>query len=233
MPSENFAEQYNMKAIDYMETHDRFYSGIEDESRRALYMQFDFDVKEKRILDAGCGYGKDSAYFHKLGANVYGIDASEEMIKLAIKNHPELENLSVQNFEKTSFPDNFFDVIFSRYALHYAEDFERVCGEFNRILRPDGYLIALIAHPLIGFVAKKDKDYHKREIVEIPIFDGSFAVKAPTHTFSDYLNRTLLGYFDLLNFEEQSLEDKTRETHGFEEVVPDYMMMKLRKRILK
>lgn len=220
-------KQYNGRAEKYMNAQNKFYSGKEDDSRMALQALFDFDVDGKTLLDAGCGFGKDLAYFKDLGAIVYGIDVSEEMIGLVRKNNPGIENLFVQGYDNTSFGDNFFDVVHSRYAFQYSEDLDSVFKEMHRIIKPGGYFVFLAAHPLLSFIAKEKRDYNKRETISFPIFDGSFVLYEPSHTVSDYLSPALLSGFDLLHFSEQKQKENE---NNFDEIVPDYLVIKLRKR---
>src|SRR5262249_2563767 len=49
------------------------------------FMHVDFDLKEKKLLDLGCGDGYDLHRFGQLGALLYGVDASQEMVALAKK----------------------------------------------------------------------------------------------------------------------------------------------------
>ena len=223
-------KQYGESAEAYMKAQKEFYAKCTNESRNIFYAQVNFSLKNKRLLDVGCGFGKDLLYFRKKGALVYGIDVSKKMIGLAKKNNPSLTNLSVQRFEKTNFKNNFFDIIVSRYALHYATNLEKVFEELHRILKPKGFLIILVAHPLLSFMARKEKIYHKKEIVEIPIYDNKIILKEPTHTFSEYLNDFVLRNFEILSFYESSgLENKPREAN-VKEIVPDFLLLKLRKK---
>jgi len=89
----------------------------------------------------------------------------------------------------------------------------------------------LVAHPLLGFVAKKQKDYYSEEIVEIPIYDGSQVMRWSTHTFTDFLNPYLLEHFTLEKLIEQTSTNKSNE-NNFSETVPDYLVMKLVKNSL-
>jgi len=226
----HYQKQYNEFADEYLKAQNAFYKNHENTSRQSLYREINFSIANKKLLDIGCGFGKDLAYFEKEGAEVYGIDLSERMIELAKTQNPTLQNLSIQDFNNTNFENNFFDIIISRYALHYSEDLETTFKEIHRILKPKGLLIFLVAHPLLGFVAKKEKIYNKMEIVEIPIYNNTFVVKEPTHTFSDYLNKFVLENFEFLSFYENSdLENASREA-DFKEVVPDFFILKLRKK---
>lgn len=226
MASEN---QYDKKAAEYMDTQKKFYSDKEDGSRKNLYEMLDFLLEGKKVLDVGCGFGKDLAYFKKKGAIIYGIDSSEEMIKLAKENNPDIDNISLQSFEKTDFADDFFDLVFSRYALHYADDIDKGYKEMHRILKSGGYMIILVSHPLLSFVAKKDRNYYKKEKVKVPIYGGSCILEWWSKRITDFLSPFLLENFDLLKLFEEEMDD-ARNEDNFPELVPDYMILKLRKR---
>ena len=156
--------KYDEFAEDYMKIQNDFYTKFSDDSRKTFYALLDFPLKGKKVLDVGCGFGKDLSFFEKEGAIVYGIDTSEKMIELAKTKNPALKNLSVQSFEKTDFYDHFFDIIVSRYTLHYADNLEDTFKELNRILKHNGFLVFLVAHPLLGFVAKKRKFIVKKKL---------------------------------------------------------------------
>ena len=220
---------YDDFAEKYMNSQDEFYAKVLDVSRKEIYHQINFSLKDKKVLDVGCGVGEDLPYFKKQGALVYGIDVSKKMIELAKKNNPSIKNFSVQSFENTTFEDRFFDVIVSRYALHYAENIEEVFIELHRILKPGGFLIFLVTHPLLSFITKKERNYYTKEIIEIPLFNNKVIVKEPAHTFAEYFNKFLLENFELLSFSEGPKEGISKETN-FKEIVPDFFILKLKKK---
>jgi 2-polyprenyl-3-methyl-5-hydroxy-6-metoxy-1,4-benzoquinol methylase len=49
-----------------------------------------------RILDIGCGSGRDLAQLHKQGFQPYGVDGTKEFVQLAQMLHPELKGRVVQ-----------------------------------------------------------------------------------------------------------------------------------------
>jgi 2-polyprenyl-3-methyl-5-hydroxy-6-metoxy-1,4-benzoquinol methylase len=56
----------------------------EDLAQEFLDMRERFaEASGERVLDAGCGHGRDSEFFHEKGLNVTGIDISEELIDIA------------------------------------------------------------------------------------------------------------------------------------------------------
>lgn len=107
-----------------------------------------------RLLDAGCGGGRNLNYFLKTGFDVCGVDQSPESIAqtraLAASLAPNLspENFRVDPVERMSFPDADFDVVVSSAVLHFARDEEHwqaMVREMWRVLKPGGVLFARLA----------------------------------------------------------------------------------------
>jgi SAM-dependent methyltransferase len=105
-----------------------------------------FDPKMK-ILDAGCGEGRNMVYFIKNGFPIYGIDQNPEMVSMsrliarAINKDYVVENIFTASIEENPFPDKFFDVILCINVLHFARDkehFMQMVKSQLRVLRNGG-----------------------------------------------------------------------------------------------
>src|SRR5713226_10681361 len=83
-------------------------------------------TSEMRVLDAGCGGGRNLIYFFRSGFNVSGVDQSSEAIaeirSLAAQLAPHLppDNFRVEAIDQMSFGDESFDVVVSSAVLHFA-----------------------------------------------------------------------------------------------------------------
>lgn len=120
---------------------------------------FDQLLKERiapgmRILDAGCGEGRNLVYFLREDYDVFAVDRSEQAIhkvrKLAMELNNELseDQFRVEAVEKLSFANDTFDVVISCAVLHFAEDerhFQRMVSEMWRVLKPGGLFFARLA----------------------------------------------------------------------------------------
>jgi SAM-dependent methyltransferase len=102
-----------------------------------------------RILDAGCGYGRNLIHLLREGAEIHAIDASPEAVahvrSLAAQLAPALpaSNFRVGPIEKLDLPDNFADVVICSSVLHFARDeahFLAMVSQLWRVLRPGGLL---------------------------------------------------------------------------------------------
>jgi tellurite methyltransferase len=111
-------------------------------------------VRGMRILDAGCGSGRNLIYLLREGYEVFAIDqnpaAIEQTRALAATLAPQLpaENFRVEPLESTSFPNSFFDVILCSAVLHFSRDdaqFNAILENLWRVLKPGGTLFCRLA----------------------------------------------------------------------------------------
>ncbi len=102
-----------------------------------------------KVLDAGCGYGRNLVYLLREGAEVFALDADAAGVAhvkaLAAELAPRLpaENFRVGAIEKMPFADGFADVVICNSVLHFARDEEQFLAmvtELWRVLRPGGML---------------------------------------------------------------------------------------------
>lgn len=92
----------------------------------------------ERILDLGCGDGLLTAKLVAAGAEVIGVDASEDMVATARSRGIDAR---VCNAEALPF-DNEFDAVFSNAALHWVRDQDAMLAGVRRALKPGGRFVA-------------------------------------------------------------------------------------------
>lgn len=104
-------------------------------------------LKDKRVLDAGCGAGSYVVRMAKEGADVRGIEY--EASKVAdYRNAHQKDNVIVGNIEKMPYADAEFDVVFSNEVLEHVPNDSVALGEINRVLRPDGLFFIFVPNRL-------------------------------------------------------------------------------------
>lgn len=108
------------------------------------------DMKDKRVVDLGCGYG----WFCRWALNaeareVLGIDVSEKMLARA-RSEPGQDGITYQcgDLETLMLPEAAFDVAYSSLVIHYVEDLERLFRVIRQSLSPGGSLVFSTEHPI-------------------------------------------------------------------------------------
>lgn len=106
------------------------------------------DLKGKRVLDLGCGYGEHCREYKNRGAEyVLGVDLSEKMLQVAKEENPDIDFVRA-DISDLSFVKEKFDLVCSSLAFHYVEDFEKLMNEIAGVLNDGGYLIFSQEHPI-------------------------------------------------------------------------------------
>jgi tellurite methyltransferase len=110
--------------------------------------------RRTRVLDAGCGGGRNLIYLLRRGFTCYGIDRDQSAIAdtraLAAHLAPALpaEHFQTGELDRLPWPDASMDVVVCSAVLHFASDedhFDRMVAEMWRVLAPDGMLLARLA----------------------------------------------------------------------------------------
>ncbi len=104
---------------------------------------------EMRVLDSGCGYGRNLVHLLREGCEVFALDADREAVEHVRKLSASLEtglpatNFQVGHVEGMAFPDSLVDVVICNSVLHFARDedhFRKMLAEMWRVLKPGGML---------------------------------------------------------------------------------------------
>ncbi len=96
--------------------------------------------KSLKVLEIGCGNGRDSIYFARAGYETTAIDVAKSAVTLAQQNAAEAEvncTFTVANAEKMPFKDGSFDALFSVSVLH-SSNLNLSIPETARVLRKGG-----------------------------------------------------------------------------------------------
>ncbi|MEL6533926.1 MAG: class I SAM-dependent methyltransferase [Bacteroidota bacterium] len=109
---------------------------------------------EMKILDAGCGEGRNLSFFLRNQYPVFGIDRNEDAIRmvrfvarLTQSQYPE-DRFQVSSLQKIPHPDAYFQLVLCNAVLHFAEteaDFWQMWQELERVVAPGGYLFVRTA----------------------------------------------------------------------------------------
>ena len=102
-----------------------------------------------RVVDAGCGYGRNLVHLLREKCEVFALDADPAAVDHVRNLSASLEtglpdaNFQVGKIDKMPFEDDFADVVLCNSVLHFARDddhFHAMLAELWRVLKPGGML---------------------------------------------------------------------------------------------
>jgi tellurite methyltransferase len=107
-----------------------------------------------KVLDVGCGSGRNLYYFLRNGYEVFGVDPEPQAVETVKQLSAELaSNNPIKNFtvcpaENLPYADASFDLIICSAVLHFANDekhFDNMLRSMFRVLKSGGYFFARLA----------------------------------------------------------------------------------------
>lgn len=113
--------------------------------------------KGKRVLEIGVGLGADHQKFAEAGAELWGIDLTDQAIRHTRLRFELLglnSTLETGDAEQLDFPDNEFDLVYSWGVIHHSPDTKKAATEIRRVLRPGGQYRVMIynKYSVVGYM---------------------------------------------------------------------------------
>ncbi len=118
----------------------------EEKHKRRLYNEFlevpcmikaVGKIKNKTLLDIGCGAGVHIKNYLNAGAKCFGIDLSKIMIGLAKQNCPNAD-FGISSMTKLPFKNCSFNIVTASLSISYIENIQLIFKEVNRVLKKGG-----------------------------------------------------------------------------------------------
>ncbi|MEW6170841.1 MAG: class I SAM-dependent methyltransferase [Candidatus Omnitrophota bacterium] len=113
------------------------------------------NVKNKKILEIGCGNGYLSRLLAKQGVKVVGIDLSQKLLDYAIEKE-KVRPLGIKYFQRnaanlTGIKNKTFDIAIANMCLMDVRNAEKAIKEISRVLKKNGKFIFSINHPVFFY----------------------------------------------------------------------------------
>ena len=128
---------------------------------------------KETILDAGCGTGVFTVDILAQGAQVVGIDISQQMLKSTVKKTTGYPYFKIQgDMLSLPFKDNSFDKSVSITALEFITDAKSTVDELFRVTRPGGYVVIATLNSLSLWATRRKAKTKKgqRHLLENALF---------------------------------------------------------------
>jgi len=106
-----------------------------------LFQSMGLDIKDKDVLEIGCGNGHGGYLLNQLAPKSYiGLDVMEEQIAIARRKYPQYKFIVQDATDLSQFADASKDVVIIFGVLHHIPEWRKTIDEIARVLKPDGQL---------------------------------------------------------------------------------------------
>ena len=140
MPNDELSEEEKLTLASYGRiAAQRQQNHSNPETWRAEFEKFSKLLPSGRVIDLGCGAGRDAGLLIGGGYDYVGVDLSEAMLTLAHASHPDAD-FRLMSLYRLEFPDAHFDGFWAMTSLIHVpkRNIDRVLGEIRRVVRPGG-----------------------------------------------------------------------------------------------
>lgn len=187
---------------EWAEIYDTNDNKTRDLNYRCIRQQ-QLDLRNKKVLEIGCGTGLNTIYLAGQATKVVGIDISEEMLVRARVRLEEgnAEFIKADITKPWQLDDAAFDLIVANLVLEHVENLAHIFSEAFRVLQPGGTLYIAELHPYKQIQQSQAKFVSQKTGDEV-------LVDAFIHPVSEYINEGLSADFILRKMREEQKEDE-------------------------
>lgn len=133
-------------AADYNQVAEKYAQVREKNWKEMDFLFNDYLQSKDKVLDLGCGHGRFYENFISRGAEYWGADFSENILKLAKRNYPK-GRFTLSEALNLPYETEFFDKVYSLAVLHHIPSSRfrlEFLREAKRALKPNGCLILTV-----------------------------------------------------------------------------------------
>ncbi|RKD30604.1 class I SAM-dependent methyltransferase [Thermohalobacter berrensis] len=195
------------------------------------------DVNNKRVLDAACAAGWYTEWLIEHGAKVTAIDFSPKMIEMTRKRVGDRAEIIRTDLNRPLdfLEDKNFDLVISSLTLHYIKNWNNVMKEFNRILKPSGYLVFSVHHPFMDFTVFNRENYFAIELLddEWDTHEGKVKVQFYRRPLKDIISPVIKSGFMIEKLDEPmpTEEFKRKQPESYQRLTkrPQFLFLRCKK----
>ncbi len=186
----NIEKAYNIWADQY-DSNSNKTRDLDTKSTIETLNKFDFS----KVIELGCGTGKNTNYLLKKADKIIGLDFSQEMLNKA-KAKIQDERAEFQKADLTAewnIENDYADLITCSLVLEHIKDLDFVFNQANKKLKNDGIFFISELHPFKQYSGSKAK---------FETENGTQELETYVHHISEYLNVATENGFELVELKE-------------------------------
>lgn len=162
-----------------------------------------------RVLDAGCGTGRHTAWLAQHGHKVTAIDRSPEMLAKArekVASQHLQAFFQVGDLRHLPYSTARFDLVLCALAINHIQDLNQVLQEFHRVLEPGGLLVISDLHPMWAVLGVGAFFFHSQ---------GAGQVQTFAHQVSEWTSAIRNAGLELLDMREPVINEAVANAYPF------------------
>jgi len=175
------------------------------EEPEPLFVEFFDKYGKGKVLDIGCGRGRNTFYAGSKNTDVFGIDSAPDVVKFVNKKitDNQIKNIHIKeaDFHSLPFEDATFDCVFSINVMNhgYLKELKNAFKESFRVLKSGGYCYFHGGNvEFLKQIKKEDsKEVEPNTYVNIGVPDGDM----PHHFFTKEELIDIFDGFEIVKFE--------------------------------
>jgi len=186
----NIEQAYNNWAGQY-DTNQNKTRDLDAQTTILTLDKFEFS----KVIELGCGTGKNTSYLLKKADKIIGLDFSQNMLDKA-KEKIQDDRVEFQKADlnkEWKIEDSFADLITCSLVLEHIKNLEFVFNQANKKLKPGGLFYVSELHPFKQYSGSKAKFENEKGIQKLETY---------VHHISEYLTAAKNHGFELVEFKE-------------------------------
>lgn len=153
----------------------------------------------RKVLELGCGTGRNTSLIARNAASVTGLDFSQGMLARA-RRRPGCRGVRFQHHDLTAglpFAAAQYEVVLESLVLEHFEDLGGIFREVQRVLDVGGHFLGSELHPHRQLIGKQAR-------FQIPGSADEVLIEAHQHTVSEFVNSALSAGFEVAQLDEDN-----------------------------
>ena len=193
-------KEYNRKTYDKIADDYAYRNYSNNWINAAEFEIFKKNIAGKKVIDIGCGVGRDAGMFLESGFDYTGVDLSEGMLKVARQRQPKA-NFKQMDYYRLNFPGKTFAGFWASASLLHVpkKDIDKVLSAIKKITNDKA----------VGFISLKEMKTLSQGVIKENKYGGArryFAFYAKKE-FDEILRR---NGFEIINFKKKPEDDELK-----------------------
>ena len=193
----SISEAYNSWASQY-DSNENKTRDLDKIATIKTLSKYDFN----KVLELGCGTGKNTKWLIGKAETVVGIDFSKNMLQKAKEKitSNKVTFLQADITKKWSFKNESFDLITSSLTLEHIKNLDFIYKEAHQKLKQDGLFFICELHPFKKYIGSKARFETENGTEELEVY---------THHISEFMQIAKKNHFNLITLNEWFDEDNS------------------------